>query len=594
MSETTLRVKTQADIAALKEYRKELVAFTTAVRDAGQAMREAGGLGTDGPPGGSSPAPPGYGPGSGAPMPSPTAPAPAPNAPGGAPAPAPTAAPPSAAQPPPTAPPVGPPNAPAGRQAAGGQEGRNYRAEINERGGAYLTNMGAAAVSIGLGASAMGFLLNSGQKYFELSKIIAHVGARFREAESNVIGFGSAMGYTVAETAGLVEQLGNVRDSFSKSEFLRNTGFARTMGMDPGAALGSFGKLSGMQGSAITSRQMAEIAGRAQWAGMSQGRMGEFLGMVQRMGESQFGATGQFNFRDTMTAGALPGMVFGMNDPRAKGETGIGLTEGLNSVLTGNPAMQTFMMRAMGFGSAGGPGYIEMRKRMEAGVYDPRNIRDLFKAFRARGMGKGAMFRSLESVSGGSLKSWQIEGLVNSLGSEEGMIGLEGEMGGGMGDMAASRYTGNASGNADWVSSGRHRISMGEGRALQMEGMQMKVGDTVAQVMVDMTDVLINLVKTGNNLLGMDFEGMIKDLSGSIKRASEAIESASRPGADFRRTYLEAPANIASEGWEAAQDFWADPNPTIGGRKRRATGFSFDPTAPADNPSWNGGGGQSP
>ena len=45
MSETTLRVKTQADIGALKEYRRELIDFTRAVKDAGQAMREAGGMG---------------------------------------------------------------------------------------------------------------------------------------------------------------------------------------------------------------------------------------------------------------------------------------------------------------------------------------------------------------------------------------------------------------------------------------------------------------------------------------------------------------------------------------------------------------------
>lgn len=549
MSETTLRVKTQADIAALKEYRRELQDFTRAVKEAGQAMRETGsGGGAAMPGGGTAPAPPGFAPGSGAPLPAPTAPPPSP---GASPMPAPTAPPPSA--PPPTAPspspgapPAPPPTAtPAPTSTVRGQADSPFQA-ANQRGGQYLTQMGSMAVGLGLGASVFGFLLNSGQKYLELSKIITHVGSRFREAEANVMGFGGAMGYTLSETAGLVEALGNVQDQFKRGDFLRSTGFARYMGIDPSQALGTFGRLGTLRGhDPFTNREMAEVAGRALSSGMGQGRFGEYMDMMRSIGEAQFGATGRYDFRAAMGVESLPGIVFGRGDPRGQGQAGLGLVEGLNSTLTGNPAMQTFMMRAMGFGSAGGPGYMEMRKRLEAGVYDPQNVIDLFSAFRARGMGQGAQFRALESVAGGNLKAWQIEALVNGLGTEGGLKTLSKEAGGDYASSYVARVVGDN--EPDWVRMGRSRISMGEGRALQMEGMQMAVGDTVATVMVDMTDVLKSLVKTGQNLLGLDFETMIKDLSGTLKDLSAKMEKATRPGAAFREDVLEWPAKQLSD-----------------------------------------------
>ncbi len=547
MSETTLRVKTQADIAALKEYKRELAELTRVIKEAGAATREANGSGGATPqPGGTGPAAPGYSPSSGSPLPSPTT---GPGAAGSIPAPSPA----------PTAPPPGsgasmsaaPSGGWSGSSGSSGQQDWRERQvqqllQLKNQGQAYLGHMGATAVGLGLGASITGFLLNSGQKYLELSKIITHVGARFREAESNVIGFGGAMGYTIGQTAGLVESLGSVRDTFGRGEFLRSTGFARTMGIDPSQALGTFGRLGTLRGhDPFTNREMAEVSGRALASGMGQGRFGEYLEGVRATGEAQFAATGHYDFRSSMAAMNIPGLAFGSGDPRAQGEAGQQLMGGLHSTMTGNPAMQTFLMRAMGYGSKSGPGYIDMRKRLEAGVYDPQNVLDMFKAFRARGMGKGAMFRALESVSGGNLKAWQIEGLVNGLGDEGNLKTLERDMGGDYAASYVSRFTGG--GEADFVASGRSRISMGEGRALQMEGMQMKVGDTVAQVMVDMTDVMINLAKTGQNLLGIDFETLIKDLSGTIKDLSGKMERASRPGAYFREEILEAPAKMLTD-----------------------------------------------
>lgn len=542
MSESTVKLRAVAEVAAIKEMTSALVAYTAAVRAAKQAAGESGGGGGPGAPG------PGVAPGPGggaSALPSSSTPPAAPGVPG---FPVRPAAPgvgvspgpgggasalPSGPPPPPPLPPPVPQHHDTGLE------------RMDRAGGSYLMQAGAMATGLGLGASVFGFFLNSGQKYLELSKIISVVSARFREAEENALRFGGAMGYTISESAGLVETLGSAQDRFSRGEVTRYTGFARTMGLDPNTALRSLGSMAATRGGeALTDRELAELAGRALAAGMGQGRFGEYLSGISDLGQAGFNATGAFSLQNTLTAASLPGLAFGTGDPRAQGAAGRSMVEGIHGMLTGSPAMQTFLMRAMGFGSEGGPSYIEMRKRLEAGVHDPENLRDLFSAFQARGLGKGAMYRALESVSGGQLKAWQLEGMVDALGSPEGLRAYEREAAGGNARSYMNRFTGGE--EADFVRSGRSRISMGEARAVQMEGMQMAVGDTVAKVMVDMTTVLQNLAKTGQNLLQLDFEKMFSDLSGALVMLSQRLEESSRTGSDAMRV-VTTPARSLSD-----------------------------------------------
>lgn len=518
MSETTLRIKTQADIAALREYTAAVRDYASAVRDASVAAwarpSDSGGPPA---PGGGSPAPGGA------------------TAPGGG----------GAAPPQPPPPPAAPPGAPTTPGGAYGAPGP-YSAVSDGPGAAsmgagYLRSLGATAVGIGLGASLTGFLLSSGQKYLELSKVIAHTNARFREGEEAVISYGHAMGYTLGETAGLLEALGSVRDGISRPEFLRLTGFARTMGVDPSQSLSIMGRLGTLGGGAVTDKNLAELAGRASRSGMGQGRFGEVLDVLRSLAEGQFGATGGFDWRSTMGLQGLGAAVFGDADPRGQGREGMGLVQGLNATLTGGQS-STYMMRAMGYGSEGGPDYITMRKRMDAGVYDPRNVADLFGSFRARGMGRGAMFRALEVASGGSLKAWQIEALVDSLGTDEGMARFQGDVSGAGVEDYIGQVTGGGAPN--FTASGRRRISMGEGRAVQMEGMQMAVGDTVAQAMVDLTTVMQNLARTGANLLGNDLGSVLTAFTGALVRATGAMDRMTQPGASFRQSVIEAPSRF--------------------------------------------------
>lgn len=539
MSESTVRLRAIAEVAQIKEMTSSLHAYTAAVRAAGQASREAaagGGGAAGGAGGGNAGAGAGVTPGPG----------------GGA-----TALPPQ--EPTPQFPWLQPPTSSAGPGPAPLSppvpvQGAGELERMDRAGGSYLTQAGAMATGLGLGASVFGFFLNSGQKYLELSKIISVVSARFREAEQSALSFGGAMGYTIAESAGLVETLGGAQDRFSRRDISRYTGFARTMGLDPNTALRALGGMTANRGGdALTDKELAELAGRALASGMGQGRFGEYLSGISDLGQAGFGATGAFSLTHTLAAAALPGLAFGNGDPRAQGAAGRHMIDGIHGTLTGSPAMQTFMMRAMNFGSESGPGYIEMRKRLEAGVHDPENLKDLFKAFQTRGLGKGAMFRALESVAGGQLKAWEIEGLVDSMGTPEGLAAYEKEAAGGNAASYANRFTGGE--RADFIKSGRSRISMGEGRAVQMEGMQMAVGDTVAKVMVDMTAVLQNLARTGQNLLQIDFERMFSDLSGVIRTASERLEASSRTGSTTMDV-LTAPA----QGMSDATAAWLDNN----------------------------------
>lgn len=549
MSETTLRLRTQADVAALRQWsaavreaREEVARFGGAASSAG-GVTGGGGAPTmpgaataavgmapgpapgGGPPGGTSPAPPGFPQGSGAPM------APPP--------------PPSQGSPPMAPPPPGmSAYAAVAAEMPGGRGGQMVQpGGAVDRSGRFLHGLGATAIGIGLGASLTGFMLSSAQTYLELSKIITVVGQRFREAQGNVISFGGSMGYTRAETAGLVEALGSVTNIVDKSTFRSYTGFARQQGIDPHAALGTFGRLGAMRayGGKVSRQEMAELMGRAQFAGMDQGRLPEFMQGMMSLGEAGFQSTGQMDWRALMAVSRIPGIAYGDDrDPRATGQAGASMIQGLHGVMTGGGPMQTFMMRAMGYGTAGGPGYIEMRKRTEAGVYDPRNVSDLFGAMRARGFGEGTMFKALESVSGGRLTAYQMEALVKNFGTESGQakfLETYGSGGEGMGRFLASvsdedydRYEAGG-----FEAMGRTKVSRGERRSVKMENMRMVVGDPVSEAMVDLTDTIVNLAGTLKNLIGIDLGKILTDSTEAMKQLSATIERGTRTGGSIRK-----------------------------------------------------------
>jgi hypothetical protein len=408
---------------------------------------------------------------------------------------------------------------------------------VIDRGRQFVSNAASTAIGVGLGNSIEGFLLASGQKYMELSRIINTVGQRFREAGGDAEFFGGRLGYTIAQTSQYMETLGAQTNGVDKGQLGSSMGFGRTMGQDPGAVASMVGRLSRLSGTKVGDDQLAMIAGTAQKQGMDKGRMAEFMQSITQLAEMQFGSTGKVDIGNLMQMQALPSAVFGANDPRGMGDAGVGFTQRLQGVMTGGGAMGNFLMRSMGYGSQGGPGYIEMRKRQEAGLSDPRNLISMFSAFQKMGMGTGAQFRAIESVSGGSLKAEEIEALVKKLGNAQGLSDFQQQGVGGQAAFVASLKGGDAAAFAKggFAATGARHVDMGSAFSVQTEAMQMSVGAPMARAMLDMRETFGHLIDTLHNITGSNLGDAVVKLSGSVDRFSAFLDKTTQTGGDATR-----------------------------------------------------------
>ena len=276
--------------------------------------------------------------------------------------------------------------------------------------GSFVSNVASTTLGVGLGSSLLGLPLTALNRYLQLSQVLTQIDRKFRDSGDSAQWFGRQMGFGIARSGQLAETLGKVTNRIDQESAVGMAGFARFTGADPGLALGTLGRMGTLSGRPTSDIDMARVLVGAKAQGMDQGRLEEFLTRVETSIQTAFEATGRVSLQATMATVGLPSVVYGENDPRRANDTS--LVSGLNSTMTGGGAMRSYMMRAMGYGQSGGPSYIAMKKRLDAGVFDPQNVLDLFGSFQARGMGEGAQFRALESVAGGSLKAHQIEALV--------------------------------------------------------------------------------------------------------------------------------------------------------------------------------------
>lgn len=402
-------------------------------------------------------------------------------------------------------------------------------------GASMLSTAAGTAAGIGMGTSLTGFFMAAPQRYMALSTVITQVGRKFREAGENAAFFGASVGYTISEAAQLSETLGKQTNTVNRAQFQEYASFARFTGSDPGGAMNTLGSMERMQGRQMSSEDIGRLLGAATSRGMDQGRLDEFMQQTLQIAQMGMAATGKVDPLATATVAGLPGMIFGKDDPRASGD--MSMVQGLQQTMTGGGAMQSYMMRAMGFGKDSGPGYIEMRKRLEAGIHDPQNLVDLFGSFQERGMGEGAMFKAIESVSGGKLKAHQIEALVGKLGNAEGLLeyGLAAS-GEGAGDgLEAFRATlsenerkqFDAGGFTKMVSEGEGMISAGEASELAIERMMMKVGKPIADSIPSLQGAIENIGGMLNNLVGVDWGTLIPSIAANIERVTGVMEGLS-------------------------------------------------------------------
>jgi hypothetical protein len=543
MAETTLKIRTQTELAGLKDLRAELRGAKSDADALAEALNRASG-GT----GGGSAAPPAPG----AP-PAPSGSPPAPPAPGGGG---------GGLGPPPAgaggtqggAAPAGQPPAPAGqggglgRAPAPQREGSGWRDAASS-----LAQGAAAAAGFGLGTSLIGILSSAASKFMELSGTVTQLGRQFRDTGSEVATYGYNFGYTISKNAAIVEALGRQTDVVTRGDYGRIVGFARDRGLDPQTAAATLGRIGTLSGGPMSNADMARLAGRATIQGMGQGRLSEFLESQTTLAEAMFRQTGRADLDQLAALTQIPGMAFGPGDERGRGRSAADLLGRLSEGMR-NPATDVFRLRMMGYGEEGGPGYIEAQKRLEAGAYDPRNIADMFSGFQRMGLGRTASFQALKSATGGALKAHELEAMVDRFGTAEGLAELQAVIAGGdpaamrafMSDMSGGDRARFEKGGFSALGRAPGRIGAGEGFAVETEAIQMALGGPATTLIMGLRDMAMDLIKTLGNLTGFrasDIPGMINGLTSALTNLTGAIESGTRQGSEAR-SIIEAPATM--------------------------------------------------
>lgn len=435
--------------------------------------------------------------------------------------------------------------------------------QVRERAPSFLRNAASTAVGVGLGQGLMGFLLSSGTTWLELSKAIEHLGRRFRETGESAAFMGSRMGYTITQTAGMLEVMGGETNRTSRMGYLfrQGTGFARTVGVDPTEALRFQGRMGRLGAREVSTRDLLSVFGSARMQGMDEGRLGEHLSMLEGLAQEAFARTGRGDVSDAVRLTSAIGSGF---ERAGLGELGRGNALGgllgrLNSTFTADGPMGVFMMRAMGYGGPGSD-YIAMRKRMDAGIFGTEgreNLALFFKTLEERGYGREGMFKALEDASGGRLNATEIDALVSTLGTAEGRrlltrpralaeVGLSGLLESlPEGQREATRKAfmsaleGTLGDSSAFETEGRKHIALGEAVGVKREAMQLAVGREVAVSMANMQDSLMNIAGMLSDLLGAnpleamsEFTGAVRDLSAwgrsMTKGQSTAVDRGSR------------------------------------------------------------------
>jgi len=290
-----------------------------------------------------------------------------------------------------------PPPSPGGGGATdggGGVTGGRFRAG---RGAGHIASMASGAMGVALGGSILGFVTGAAQQFMGLSDTLTTLRQRFDDAEGSAGTFLGRLSGLRGEAAQIAEVMGAQTDQYGTRRARAAFGFSLWRGVDPAQTAEFMGRTERFTGQ---SPDMAAIYGQARLMGVGRGMLPEHLNALGAVREMMFRQTGTADTAGMLQVGALPSYLFagGSADPRARGMEGVRTLGGLNQMLTGgSSAMRVTMMRAMGFGSKGGPGYLDMLERMEAGITDPQNLVDLFTRF--KGLKPGGRSLSSDDVT---------------------------------------------------------------------------------------------------------------------------------------------------------------------------------------------------
>lgn len=405
------------------------------------------------------------------------------------------------------------------------------------QGAGFAANTLSTATGVALGSSIMGFLTSSAEQYKENSKSLADMRALFGD-----VGPGAQAGYKslgglnllVRERTGLLGALGAQTNQIDPQQALQAAAFARAYGLDLNTTATGIGHAQRLTGAPMGQRQLLAMRGQAMSLGMGGGMFPEYMETLQGALDAQFQATGQASLSGAMNALQTPAILFGTGSPLGQGHLGFDMAQRTHSMISGGSGgMKLAMLRAMGFGKEGGPSDLEAMERVEAGIYDRRNLAALFKRYRDQGRSADDVKRMfIPDARAAGIPLHALYKMVESGMSDEGFKRLQGgatditdvfgsDAMAGMSDDQRRKF--EAGGFTDIAKRG---IGAGRAREAQMEGMMMRVGPQTLRSVMDLTETAANMGGAFDSIVkaftgGDGFLDVINQATGSLRALSE-------------------------------------------------------------------------
>lgn len=440
--------------------------------------------------------------------------------------------------------------------------------------------IGAGALGLAGIGSIMGFLTGSAATYQQLADTLQVLEQRFGRVGEAARGMGYQIGLVGAESAQLMNAIGEQTNAATKPQFLRIGGFARSFGMDladAGSTVGSIERLSqgrffdataGQVGEArsagVSSKRIAaniddigmlSTKAIAEQMGMGGGRFTEYMHTLSQAASAQFESMGKVD-AGAMFATRFGSMVF-QNNPAGQGEMGLQFGQKAGRMMSGDTsnAMRIYMMRALGFGGEGGPRYLDMLESMEGGISNPKLAAAMFGSLRAE-MGdmpkeeaeSRATIKLLSEGKSAGMSVHQLRKFVQFGMSDEGYETLTKHAKDPEEAMSApfsERLAGYLKGGG-LAGAGREAATSADWKQVQFEQVQYNVGQRV-------TNMMTNLSKAAESVADIFVELTDWNPVESLENATEAIKDFAAGVRDSKQTmddlrYVTSP-DTAGEAW---------------------------------------------
>lgn len=242
-----------------------------------------------------------------------------------------------------------------------------------------------------LGASLTGVVLHAIRHWAMVDKQLIQVEQRLGNARKGVEDFGTALGYTKAESAEIAKIWGEIDNRFTSGEAAQYVGFARHRGIEPSQAmpLRLAGRYVRQQRAGV---ELAQFEQFGRDMGMLNGRINELISThthLARVAADQALGLSTEDIRNVqMFARRVWENVPGEKQ-RGVGKWGGQFIQKMNAGISqpGSEAARSFLMRAYGFGQ--GATLTETMERIESGIFGKGNLEAIFKRLFAETPGIG-------------------------------------------------------------------------------------------------------------------------------------------------------------------------------------------------------------